>query len=328
MTRPRPTPRGRVLTLLSVIACSVATSGSVSADGAAGVAKYQEGRKLLADGKASEALVALDASLAALPSPNTKLLRAHALRELGRMGAAMEAYQAVEKEAGERVGAGEARYRATAEEAARWIALLRTQLGQLEITTHGAPPDATLSIGGVGVALNGGGASAWQRSGPTVVVLRSPDGREKSVDVEVIAGEVTRVALALPAVATESTAAIAEVEPSDDGADGLPWPPWPAWIPGGIGVVGFAFFAGFGAASASTASDLDACSPACPDDLREDADAAAQSQTIANVSLVVGATGLAAFGTIWVLDVLLEDGILGADDDALALSPSGIAVRF
>ena len=47
---------------------------------------YKEGHRLVSQRKYGQALEALDKSLELLPSPNTELLKAQALRELGRLG--------------------------------------------------------------------------------------------------------------------------------------------------------------------------------------------------------------------------------------------------
>lgn len=84
-------------------------------------------------------------------------------------------------------------------------------------------------------------------------------------------------------------------------SSGFPMPPVGAFIAGGVGVVGFGMFAVFGAMSQSTASELDSCSPNCDKDkLGEDADAASTQQTIANISLAVGAAGLVTGGILWI----------------------------
>jgi hypothetical protein len=59
--------------------------------------------------------------------------------------------------------------------------------------------------------------------------------------------------------------------------------------------------------------------------LREDADAGKRNQLIANVGLGVGITGLAAAGTIWMLDVFVfsEDDTSEASDLALSVGPTG-----
>src|SRR5262245_1407297 len=60
-----------------------ASAPQPSAENAARAAqRYDEGKRLLDEGKPAEAIIALDASLAFLPSANTELLRAHALRRL------------------------------------------------------------------------------------------------------------------------------------------------------------------------------------------------------------------------------------------------------
>ena len=90
-------------------------------------------------------------------------------------------------------------------------------------------------------------------------------------------------------------------------------------------MTGLALFGIFGAMSSSTASDLEACAPRCASSLREDADGAKTQQTVANVSLVVGAVGLASAAVLWI--------VWPEDERAAALSvdpppPKRAAVRL
>ena len=280
-----------------------------------GIRHYQEGRQLLSRHKVEEALRELRASYELLPSPNTELLIAHALREMGHKAEAMTHYEHVLADATARVRQGEKRFEATLEESGRWSAVLRPGLGQLEIVVKGVSPDVKLVVDGEATtteldATSGGRrAKPWHEPGRAVVTARVGDGPEQSKTVEVSVGQVASVELDLTtaaAAATPATAATeAPTEPAEpSGGGAVPAPPWPSYVAAGVGVVGFAFFAGFGAASASVAGDLDECAPRCPLDMQERADAGKRNQTIANVSVIVGAVGLAAAGTIWLVDAL------------------------
>ena len=279
----------------------------------------------------NEALAVLDESLTLLDSPNTRLLRAHALRDLGRKAEAMEVYHLVERQAGDKVRAGEQRFRPTLAEAGRHIALLKIELGQVEV--RDVPSGAEVSLAGRKLEPVSGQVLAWSAAGPSLVVLRSDDGREKSADIEVKPGEVTSVTLALPAPAPVPVAPPAPSElppPDSDEPDGEPTagPPVHAWIAGGLGLLGFGLFAGLGASSAATASDLEACAPRCPESLRGDADEAATQQLVANVGLGVGIAGVTAFGVLWLVDALTGDGDGEGADESVAIGPGAIRVAF
>jgi hypothetical protein len=75
----------------------------------------------------------------------------------------------------------------------------------------------------------------------------------------------------------------------------------PGWLPfvtGGVAIAGFGTFAGFGLASESAYSNLQGCSPRCPDSERSTADRGRSFQTTANLGLVVGIVLAAATGVI------------------------------
>lgn len=318
---------------LATLLVSLAIASSIPAhaqNDTEAIAAYKKGRTLLAQNKPEQALAELERSLLMLPSPNTELLIGHAQRDLNRFGEAMATYERVLAEASAKVQAGESRYQRTLEEAGRWSAALRPKVGKLAVTVSGPATDAEIAVDNREVTLDDARAGLWVSTGVVTVVATTPDGREARQEVEVAAGSAaTPVELTLPAPTPDvSPAPTATSEPlADDHASeqDFPWPPWPTYVAAGVGVVGFALFAGFGAASASTASDLDACAPSCPESLREDADAGKRNQLIANIGLGVGITGLAAAGTIWILDATVFDDEPSseASDLALRVGPTG-----
>jgi hypothetical protein len=309
---------------------ALAQSDATDSNKTEAIAAYRMGRALLAQKKTEAALEELQRSLRLLPSPNTELLIGHALRELGRLGEAMGTYQRVLADASAKVQAGEARYQRTLEEAGRWSAALRPKVGKLDISVAGCGEGCRLTVDEREIALDGRHATAWFATGPLhTAVATSADGREARREISVEAGGVrTEVILTVPPPepepAPQPVAPPAPTTPPDDDGGDFPLPPWPVYVAGGVGVVGFALFAGFGAASASTASDLDECAPNCPESLREDADAGKRNQTIANVGLGIGITGLVAAGTIWALDVFVfDEGDEGDETMALRVGPTG-----
>src|SRR5262249_44894805 len=144
---------------------------------------YTKGRKLFEIGQYSAASTEFKASLALLPSPNTELLLAHAEREQGHKVEAIEFYNHVVVEAGARVRAGEARYRATLEEAGRWAAVLRAELGEIDVTLSHAAAGTTLRVDDRSVELPKASTGTVQLkvfhvAGAAHVVVHAPDGRE------------------------------------------------------------------------------------------------------------------------------------------------------
>ena len=266
------------------------------------IRRFKDGRRLLEEGKFDEALLELRASFEKLPSPNTELLIGHALRLTNRRAEAAMVYRRVIASAGEKVRAGEERFRPTLEEAGRLEATLRAQLVELDVVVSGAPAGTTVAVGAdtleVSSDARGVTAKALHEAGPLTVIATAPDGRTVRKDIDTQPGGQAAVVLDLPAV---EGGAPKGVEASTEGGLDIPPPPLASWIAGGVGVAGLAVFGIFGAMSSSAASDLDACSPSCPESLRDTADGGATQQTVANVGLVFGALGLVTAGVLWVV---------------------------
>jgi hypothetical protein len=98
-----------------------------------------------------------------------------------------------------------------------------------------------------------------------------------------------------------------------------------AYVAGGIGVVGLATFGIFGLLNSSTYSDLQSSCPnnVCPPGKAEDISNGRTQQTIANVGLIVGAVGLVAGVTLFVLGTPKKK----APEAAFILGPDGFFVR-
>jgi hypothetical protein len=75
-------------------------------------------------------------------------------------------------------------------------------------------------------------------------------------------------------------------------------------VAAGVGVAGLGLFTVAGIMANSTYSDLsESCGGPCPPDRQGDVDAGKTEQTLANIGLIVGAVGLAAGATLFVLSV-------------------------
>jgi hypothetical protein len=319
------TTRARSLGGLVALALSAAAAPALAqpgdADGARRAADlYQQGVKLLQDRRAAEALQALDASLALQRSANTALVRAHALRLLGRKADAMAAYQQVVSDAGERVRAGDDRVKSTLADAGRWIAILRADLGELSVEIAGAPEGTTLSVDGKPTAAPRGAdgvarARVWHEPGRVTVTARSPAGEERSSAADVAAGgaAIARLSLGAPAPAPAPP-------PSSRAL-----PPAATWITWGVGAAGLVTFGVLGAMARSKASELDACSPDCPASLRPDASAGKRDAILANVALGVGAAGLVAGAVVWIVAARSRPALPAA---SVGLTPGGATLAL
>lgn len=281
---------------LALLAPAVATAAPPSADASseAGLEAFLAGSRLLKEGRAAEALVELERSMAQQPSPNTELLVGHALRQLGRRTEAAAAYERVTAAAAARVRDGEERFRPTLADAGRWGALLRAELAVLTIALSSSAASMEVTIDGAMVALTDDGdgrasARVWREPGVARIVARDAGGTTREATVDLARGGDERVTLDLGGSPDE---------------EGIPPPPPAAWIAGGVGAVGLVSFAVFGAMAESAASDLRACEPGCdPGDPanRDAVDSGQRDATIANVSLAVGVAGIATGAILWAL---------------------------
>jgi hypothetical protein len=101
-----------------------------------------------------------------------------------------------------------------------------------------------------------------------------------------------------------------------------------SYIAGGVGVAGLAMFTIFGLMDNSTYSDLQsACvNGRCPSTKQSEIDSGRTQQTVANVGLVVGAVGVAAGATLFVLS-LKKPASPAAPTTGLVVSPGFVGLR-
>jgi hypothetical protein len=257
-------------------------------DGEQAKRDFATGSDHMREGAYEEALAAFTASNRALPSPNTTLMIARCLRALGRLEEAVERFEAATVDADARVAAGETRYQQAATTARAEGASLRGNLGVLHLRLAGAATVTAVEVDGRRSPLRPDG---------TVAVLHRPgDVHYRILEGETVrlegratlaAGRWTSVDVVVPA---REAAPIATAPPASTG-----WM-FPAAIgAGALGVVGLGSFAVFGVRSQTTFDDLrDRCAPHCGVAERDAADKGDREQTIANVSLVIGAIALGA----------------------------------
>lgn len=286
---------------------------------------YQRGRRLLDEERPADALAAFDASLLLLPSANTELMKAHAVRSLGRRGEALALYLQVMGSAGARVRAGEERFRPTLAEAGRWAAILRAELGELTIDLSQAPADVTLTIDAVTVETTTDRASGtrrahvWLEPRRVRVVAATPAGAQRTGTVDLEPGGARALTLDFGATAS-----------ARETSSG---PPIASVVAAGVGVVGLGAFAVFAVMAEAADEDLSHCSPRCfePGDLDTER-ARDRYATAANVSLAVGAVAIVTGGVIWLVASRRASTPASAHQrrpsPELRVPPSGAAVRL
>ncbi len=294
-----------------------------SANGAEAKKLFSRGSQLFLAKRYSEALVALRSSYNLVPSPNSGLLVARCLRELGQPVEAQDVFAAVEAEARRRVAAGSGKYARTAEAAASEGAAVRATLGSLVIHVDAVEAGTRLEVDGAPVTLSAdGNATVWHAPGEATVSVRPASGMEQQQVATLSAGQELKMDFKLTPPAAASTTPTPFVSPPKGAEGPSPSPATPsrerpktgepaggswaksaAWVAGGATVVGFGLFTGFGLASQSEYRDLsNRCGPnRCGPADQSEALAGERNQTIANVCLIVGSAAAAATITFIVI---------------------------
>ena len=315
--------RGRSLLLWAALCTSGLPAWAEGArpaekDQRAGAQKTFEAGGTLFDSKHYEqALAAFRASYQIVASPNSHLMIARCLRELGRNAEAYREYDAVAAEATR----GGERYRSSGQAATEERDELKSKIALLTVRVANATPDVVVHVGDTTLPAEQVGSPVPFDPGAVVVTAESPSGASAHAEVTLTAGAPASVELnlqkpveAAPAPAPPPVVATAP-PPSSPGP-----PPLRTWsyVAGGVGVAGFVVFGVFGAMTASKYSSLEQACPdkRCPPGKQGDVDAGKTDQLIANVGLGVGIAGLAAGATLF----LLSSG-RGEKSVALRLGP-------
>lgn len=262
---------------------------------------FEKGMKAAKAKKHDEALAAFKESYGAVASPNSHLMIARELVELGRLEEAWAEYDKTIAEA-EAAAQKDPKYADTATSAKTEQSDLKGKLGFLKLSVTGAGAGSRVTVRGKEVP-----EAEWSKPiavmpGAVRVELITSDGKENVQEVNAAAGSETPVALspgaASPATGTgaASAQASAKLDTSSGGGPGMrTW----AYIAGGVGIAGLATFGVFGAMNNAKHSKLeDECkNGVCPSSLEDEKDTGKTYQTIANVGLVVGVVGLGT-GTV------------------------------
>lgn len=263
---------------------------------------FQKGMKAAKAKKHDDALAAFKESYGAVASPNSHLMIARELVELGKLEEAWLEYDKTLAEA-EAAAQKDPKYADTANSAKTEQGDLKGKLAFVKLTVTGAGPGSRVTVHSREIPEADWGKPVAVTPGKIRVELVGNDGKETVKEVDAAAGSEVAVELspagASPAAGTGagSGTASAKVEASTSGG-GPSMRTW-AYIAGGVGVAGLATFGIFGAMNNAKHSKLeDECKDGvCPSNLEEERDAGKKYQTIANVGLVVGVVGLGT-GTV------------------------------
>ena len=325
-----------------LLASSLARASGVSPDDASpteraeAMGHFTAGKEAVEQQSWEKAALELRASLEAVNSPNARLVLARALRESGKTAEAWAEFGHTIEDA-KKLLAKEDRYAKTAEAAAAERAELEPRLAFVTVSVAHAPSGATLKAGGRLVPRDEWTGPIVVPAGAVDVVVLDANGKELARQtVSASLGEKTAVTLdgqppTAPTVTPEpgdgeKRPAAVPLEPPSGNAEPSSLRPY-AYVAGGVGVVGLALFTVFGLMDNATFSDLQGACPhnVCPPAKQSEVDTGRTQQTVANVSLVVGAAGLAAGATLFVLSLTPRSS--GGSTTGLVVLPGYLGLR-
>ncbi len=190
------------------VAASVAAVGAPVFAGSAqdGIAltKFEEGKKAFEAGRFEDALLAFQASLALLPSPNTRLYIARCYRAMNRLASAYTAYKLASREAQDRLTAtGEKRFKATRDAAASELVEIEAKVPHLTLAIPSDVPDGfALTLDGEVVPKSAWGSSIEVDAGAHVIEAKGPRRRAFERRLVLKEGESQRVEIDAPRIPT------------------------------------------------------------------------------------------------------------------------------
>jgi hypothetical protein len=264
-------------------------------------AYFMKGSDFLKAKKLTLALEQFKLSYAAVPSPNSHLYIARCLAAMGDVRAAYAEFDKVIDEATER-GKTEDKYLPTRDTAKTERDELRSKVALVTITVVHATPATTVRLGDTEVPRE-----QWDK--PFAVAPGAVEARISTGDKPGTSQSATLTAGQTQTLTLDGAAAPTAVATSNDSAP-TSKPRSSALRPaaivaGTVGVAGFVMFAVAGSMSQSTYDSLqkDCGLSPCPASRAGDISSGKTQQTLANVGLVVGAVGVAAGATLFVLSL-------------------------
>lgn len=255
---------------------------------------FEAGDDLYDNGHFEQAAQAFRSSYQLVVSPNSRLMLARSLRELGRWGEAIQEYQGTIDDA---QGSG-GHYPDALAAAQAELPSLRNRSASLELAIDESIP-TQVRIDGTLVTPTAE-EPLYQAPGRHTIEVTYPDGRQIERTLDLVGGETTRLDFE-PEPSSEK-------EPDRSVSSGAPDHPTPdsgqrtwAYVAGSVGLAGVVGFGVFGMLNRSTHDQLEsACDGSlCPSDQADRIDRGRRYQLLANVSLAVGVAGLATGVTLY-----------------------------
>jgi hypothetical protein len=276
---------------------------------------FSKGMKSFNAKKFDEALTHFKTSYGAVASPNSHLMIARTIKNMGQRLDAYQEYQAVVSEA-RAAAAKNPKYQKAADAGAQDLAALGAEIGLVRVTgTGSATADAQLTVGGRVIERD-----RWDQAIPVepgAVTVQLTGGSPKSVDVP--AGSTTDVDLSPPppVMPVDPVPDDGPNEPSSyEGPDRMTM----TYIAGGVGALGLITWGIFGGLALSKHGDIeDQCvNNRCPANLQSDADEGEAYVVVSNVGFAVGLVGILAGAGFFTWQYLDEKDDSDSEGDELA----------
>jgi hypothetical protein len=335
----RLTALGLALTMFTWAATSTAEGASLddaSKEQSLAAQKTFEAANVLYDAKHyAEALTAFRASHDVVKSPNTRLMIARCLRELGRLG---EAYAETAATIAEAEAASERhpRYAETTRAAQNDLKTLATRVGFVKIELPGAATgESTAKIGERSFDATAMNDPIAVTPGDMTVVVNTPGRSEYRRDIVVEAGSTQTLTIdskpprSMDSAEPEPKPPVAPPKPIQSAVRVGPQSSMRTWayVAGGVGAAGLVTFGVFGLMHNSNYSALEDDCPngRCPPGRNDDIESGRRYQLIANVGLGVGIVGIGAGATLFVLSAKKPTGEQART--AVRFTPSAVSVE-
>lgn len=290
--------------------------------------EYEEGKRAFDQKNLELALERFRKSYDIVASPNSHLMIARTLVELGRDAEAYDEYGGVIEEA--KSAADAERYAKTLESAEGERRVLRGRLALMTVNV-----DAMLTANGSPIPSHRWGQPIAVKPGTVALELKSESGVLARQQVEAPAGGQVTVSIATPAPSAPppppATVSCPPVESRGPEPPRGISPSALGWVFAGVGVVGWASFAAFGVLNNSKFDELQERCPGnlCPESLASDVESGRRYQTYANVGLVVGAVGIGTAIVLWLASPGSTDKAERVRSRlALSTSESSVSGRF
>jgi hypothetical protein len=279
---------------------------------------YLAAKEAYDQGKYDEAVAGFRTSYEVVASPNSHLMMAKALRELQRVAEAYAELKVAVEEA-DAAAKSNPKYEKTGQDARAALAEMQGMVGYITVR-RGAGVSGPVTVNGA--LVDDLSQPVIVDPGTVVASIATPDGAiEKQVTVG--AGGTALVELSRPGP-VDSGSADGE---GDNGGEGLGAPRIVGIAAAGVGAVGMVMFGVFGANAVSAFDELEQGCPngGCPADLQGTIDDGKTFQTVANVGLVIGVTGLIAGAALILIPTI--DGGDGGAEVALSVGPGALGLH-